>query len=252
MLLTEPKPELDQMQAYYDSQEYISHTDSKSGLIAKLYQRVKKVSLKQKRRLINRYKPNKGVLLDIGAGTGDFLHYMKHHSWKVQGVEPNKQARNIAASKGLMLDKNTEEYSSKSVDIISLWHVLEHVYDVEDQIKELKRLLKKDGLIVLAVPNYKSYDAKKYKSFWAAYDVPRHLYHFSKTSITKLFNQYGFEVIKIKPMLFDAFYVSLLSEKYKQGKFNYLKSFYIGLASNINAIFSGEYSALIYVIRTRK
>ena len=130
-----------------------------------------------------------------------------------------------------------------------MWHVLEHVPNVENQIAQLKRLLKPHGTIFIAVPNFKSYDANYYGNFWAAYDVPRHLWHFSKTAIQKLFAKQNLKLIKILPMILDSFYVSLLSEKYKTGKMNFVKAFYIGLLSNIKAKQNLEYSSHIYVIK---
>ncbi|MCY1240886.1 Methyltransferase domain protein [compost metagenome] len=133
-----------------------------------------------------------------------------------------------------------------------MWHVLEHVPNLEDQIKELKRLLKPNGSIIIAVPNFKSYDANHYKEFWAAYDVPRHLWHFSKTAIHKLFQKENIELVKILPMKFDSFYVSLLSEKYKTGKMNFVKAFFVGLKSNWKAKRNFEYSSHIYVLKSAK
>jgi len=147
------------------------------------------------------------------------------------------------------LKSETSEFANKQFDIITLWHVLEHVSDLDAQIKELKRLLKPKGYLIIAVPNYKSYDADHYKTFWAAYDVPRHLWHFSKNAIQSIFGKFNFILEKTLPMKFDSFYVSLLSEKYKTGKMNYLKAFRIGLRSNIKAKRTGEYSSLIYVLR---
>ena len=132
-----------------------------------------------------------------------------------------------------------------------MWHVLEHVPDLDFQIQQLKRLLKPNGTVIIAVPNFKSYDAKYYKSFWAAYDVPRHLWHFSKTAIEKLFANRNMKLIKIKPMWFDSFYVALLSEKYKNGKMNFIKGFFIGLISNCSGIVKKEFSSHIYIIKNQ-
>ena len=191
----------------------------------------------------------KGHLLDIGAGTGDFLMSAKKNGWETTGIEPNKKANAIATQKGLAYIESTGVIESHSVDVITMWHVLEHVPDLQKQICELQRLLKPNGIILVAVPNFNSYDAKHYKEFWAGYDVPRHLWHFSTTAIKILFEREKLQLIKTIPMLFDAFYVSLLSEKYKNGKMNFFKAFVTGLKSNWKGFHNLEFSSHIYVIK---
>ncbi len=252
MLVTSPQPDENNLGRYYESEDYISHTDGKRSLFEKAYHFIKNIALKNKLSLINDLNKSKGNLLDIGAGTGDFLLFAKDDSWKAVGIEPSEKARNIAKAKGVDLKSNLSGFENNSFDIITMWHVLEHVPNLEEQIKELKRLLKPNGSILIAVPNFKSYDANYYKEFWAAYDVPRHLWHFSKTAIKKLFAKEELELVKILPMKFDSFYVSLLSEKYKTGKMNYFKAFSVGLKSNLKAKKNFEYSSHIYVIKITK
>jgi len=252
MLITSPKPEEDKLGKYYESDDYISHTDGKRSLFEKAYHFIKNIALKNKLSLINNLNESKGSLLDIGAGTGDFLLVAKDNGWKSIGIEPSEKARTIAKSKGVELKSRLSEFENHSFDVITMWHVLEHVPNLDEQIQELKRLVKPNGSIVIAVPNFKSYDANYYKEFWAAYDVPRHLWHFSKTAIEKLFAKEDLELVKILPMKFDSFYVSLLSEKYKTGKMNYLKAFSIGLKSNLKAKNNFEFSSHIYVIKNAK
>ncbi|WP_109098879.1 bifunctional 2-polyprenyl-6-hydroxyphenol methylase/3-demethylubiquinol 3-O-methyltransferase UbiG [Aquimarina sp. AU58] len=249
MLVTSPKPDENELGKYYESEDYISHTDSKRSLFEKLYHVVKTYSLNKKVKLISTLNQEVGVLLDIGAGTGDFLSAAKNKGWRIEGVEPNSQAKELAKQKGIDLKSETVNLNSKSFDVITMWHVLEHIPDLQLQIRELKRLLKPNGFVIIAVPNFKSYDAKQYNSFWAAYDVPRHLWHFSKTSIQKLFEEENLKLEKVLPMKFDSFYVSLLSEKYKSGKMKFLNAFWIGLRSNLKAKRSGEYSSHIYVLK---
>lgn len=249
LLKTHPQPALENLGSYYESEDYISHTDSKRSLFEKIYHIVKTYSLKKKVGLINSYHSQKGSLLDIGAGTGDFLVTAKASGWQTTGIEPNKNAKNLAISKGISFVNSIESIENQQFDVITMWHVLEHVPDVEHQIKQLKRLLKPEGTLIIAVPNYKSFDAQHYGKFWAAYDVPRHLWHFSKTSIQKLVSRENLKLAKILPMVFDSFYVSLLSEKYKTGKMNFSKAFWIGLRSNLNAYNTKEYSSHIYVIK---
>jgi 2-polyprenyl-3-methyl-5-hydroxy-6-metoxy-1,4-benzoquinol methylase len=193
-------------------------------------------------------RPEKNIL-DIGAGTGDFLKVCKVNLWNVFGIEPDMEARNIAAKKGVLLHKDVSHFTDKKFEIITLWHVLEHVENLEEYISTLEKLLSKNGTLIIAVPNYKSYDAKYYSKFWAAFDVPRHLWHFSETSISKLFAPVNLTVEKTLPMKFDAYYISLLSEKYKYGSMKPISALFRGFVSNIKAIKSKQYSSLIYVLK---
>ena len=251
MLITSPQPELQNLGKYYESEDYISHTDNKRSLFEKAYHFVKNIALKNKLNLINSQQLQKGKLLDIGAGTGDFLLTAKNDGWETIGVEPSDRAKNIAKAKGISFVEEISALESNSLDVITMWHVLEHVPNLEHQIQELKRLLKPTGTLIVAVPNYKSFDAGHYETFWAAYDVPIHFWHFSKKSIQLLFERVDMKLEKILPMKFDSFYVSLLSEKYKTGKMNYIKAFFIGLKSNWKAKSSKEYSSHIYVLKNK-
>ncbi len=251
ILKTHPQPTLDKLGSYYEFEDYISHTDGKRTLFEKMYHFIKRKAIRDKVKLINSYQPVKGRILDIGAGTGDFLLECKNQNWDILGIEPNDKAKGIALGKGIKFGDTIEKLESNSFDVITMWHVLEHVPDVEHQVAELKRLLKPSGTIIIAVPNFKSYDAKYYKEFWAAYDVPRHLWHFSKTAIEKLFDKQNMNLEDIKPMWFDSFYVSLLSEKYKSGKMNFISGFFIGLISNVSGIFKNEFSSHIYVLKNK-
>lgn len=248
MLITHPQPSFEKLPSYYESVNYISHTDGNKSLFEKMYQFVKTIALKNKLKLINSESQKRSVL-DIGAGVGDFLSVCKNNGWQTTGIEPSEKAKTIAKSKGVSFVEKSAELENNSFDVITMWHVLEHVPDLENQILELKRLLKPNGTIFIAVPNFKSFDAKYYKEYWAAFDVPIHLWHFSKTSIQKLFAKQNLQLKKVLPMKFDSFYVSLLSEKYKTGKMNFIKAFFIGLKSNWKAKQNLEYSSHIYVIK---
>jgi len=173
----------------------------------------------------------------------------KNRGWKVYGVEPNEKARALAKDKGIKLHPDTGKFKSGKFDVITLWHVLEHVYDLRAQIIELEHLLKKGGLLIIAVPNFKSYDAQYYKEHWAAFDVPRHLWHFSQNSFKHLFSGTAFKKYGSRPLIFDSFYVSLLSEKNKNSKTNFLKSLFIGFRSNLEAKYTSEYSSIAYFFR---
>jgi len=248
ILVTRPQPE--NLETYYESDSYISHTDANKSLIDKLYQAVKKFSLWRKTLLINSYSSGNKTLLDVGAGTGDFLLAAENRGWAVKGIEPSRDARLRSREKKMELFPNMGFLSGgEKFQIITLWHVLEHLPDLENQILKLSWHLEDDGALVIAVPNFKSHDAEHYKEFWAAYDVPRHLWHFSREGIEKLFAKHDMKVVKTKPMWFDAFYVSLLSEKYKTGNQQFLKGFLVGLISNFIGALTTQYSSVIYIIK---
>lgn len=249
LLKTHPQPVLSELPNYYESEDYISHTDNKRSLFEKVYHIIKRKAIRDKVSLIEYWSVEKGSVLDIGAGTGDFLAEAKKQNWKAVGMEPSDKAKALAKQKGICIIDDYPELEDHFFDVITMWHVLEHVPDLEFQIKELKRLLKPDGTIIIAVPNFKSFDANHYGKFWAAYDVPRHLWHFSKTAMEKLFAQEHLKLKEVQPMWFDSFYVSLLSEKYKTGKMNPFKAFWIGLQSNLKGRRSLEYSSHIYIFK---
>ncbi|MCS4240368.1 class I SAM-dependent methyltransferase [Myroides odoratus] len=248
LLLTDPIPPKEILGNYYQSENYISHTDGKRNLFERLYQGVKKIALRKKVDLLFKQNNTVGSLLDIGCGTGDFLVEAKKRGWTTTGFEPNDKASELATKKGITIAKQLSDLPDHSFDVITLWHVLEHIPNLEEQIIALRRLLKPEGKLILAVPNYKSYDAMHYKEYWAAFDVPRHIWHFSQKSIATIFAQFDFKVDELQPMLFDSFYVSLLSEEYKNGKKNWIKAFFVGLRSNVEARNSMEYSSLIYCL----
>jgi 2-polyprenyl-3-methyl-5-hydroxy-6-metoxy-1,4-benzoquinol methylase len=251
-LETSPMPTSEELPEYYKSEDYISHTNSKRNLFEKAYHVIRQISLKRKLKLINSFSSEENKLLDIGCGTGSFLKIAKENNWKITGIEPNEQARNIANSETENAVFNTEklqELKPHHFDVITLWHVLEHLPNLEAHITLLKKLLKPNGTLIIAVPNYKSYDAIYYKQFWAAFDVPRHLWHFSQTAIQSLFEKEKLKIVKTLPMVFDAFYVCLLSEKYKSKRMNPIRAFFVGLRSNLKAKRTGEYSSLIYCIK---
>ncbi|MBX2934551.1 MAG: class I SAM-dependent methyltransferase [Ferruginibacter sp.] len=250
---TQDVPAQEAIGAYYASDNYISHSDTKKGLINSLYHFVRNITLASKKNLVKKYASvNKGALLDIGCGTGAFLHTMKNAGWVVTGLEPDEQARSKAAS---MYDLNPMpsqklfELEPASYHAITMWHVLEHVHELHAYMKQLGNLLSPSGKLFIAVPNYTSKDAEIYGEHWAAYDVPRHLYHFSPQSINNLLSQHNLKLVSLQPMWFDSFYVSMLSEKYKTGKGNFIKGFINGFTSNVKAWKDkSKCSSVIYII----
>jgi 2-polyprenyl-3-methyl-5-hydroxy-6-metoxy-1,4-benzoquinol methylase len=250
---TRDVPDADSIGAYYKSENYISHTDTSKGLVNSLYKIVRKRTLTQKRKLIERItKKKSGTLLDVGSGTGAFLHEMNFNNWNVTGLEPDNDAINIAKDLyGLHLQDTKELFNliSGSYDAITLWHVLEHVHQLHSYIDQLKKLLSENGRLIIAVPNYTSYDEKVYQQYWAAYDVPRHLYHFSPRAMEVLINKHGLKIIDHKPMWYDSFYVSLLSSKYKHGNTKWVSAVWNGLVSDVKAMKDvRRCSSVIYII----
>ena len=249
-----PRPGKEKIGDYYKSKEYYSHQENKKGFIPRLYESVKKTNLRHKYNMATRGM-DEGKLLDIGCGVGDFIHTAETHGWECKGVEPSEDARNIAKTriKGqLLTSEDINQLPDHSFDIITMWHVLEHVDDLKWQVEQLQRLIKYDGRIIIAVPNYQSYDGRYYKELWAAYDVPRHLNHFSKQTISKIFKTKDLQLIKVDRLIWDAYYISYMSEQYKHHKFPLFRGAVRGLISNCKARKSGEWSSMVYVFELKK
>lgn len=250
--ITQDVPSVNAIGPYYQSDNYISHSNTNKGLVNQLYRQVRKITLLEKKKLIEKLTGlYTGKLLDMGSGTGAFAGYMKNAGWQVTGLEPDEGARKVAYQEfGVVLSDTSSFYelAPAQFDVITLWHVLEHVHDLQLYVQQLKKLLKPQGKLFIAVPNYTSEDARYYGAYWAAYDVPRHLYHFSPASMRSLLEKNQLILEAIKPMWFDSFYVSLLSSKYKTGGTQLLPSLRTGLFSNLNALKDKERcSSLIYV-----
>ena len=254
---TQHVPDSEHIGPYYQSAAYVSHSDTKEGLINNLYHRVRNHTLQEKLKMVEQHtQVKKGKLLDVGAGTGAFTNTMQQAGWQVTGLEPDSNARAKASEKfGLQLLSPEQLYTlpAQTFDAITLWHVLEHVHDLHGYLQRFFEVLKPTGKLLIAVPNYTSKDATKYHEFWAAYDVPRHLYHFSPASMQQLAAAKGFEVVKHLPMWFDSFYVSMLSEQYKNGKGNLPTAFFSGVASNLAAWKDATLcSSVIYVLQKKQ
>ena len=253
---TQDVPGADSIGKYYQSQDYISHSNTKKGIVNTLYHWVRSFTLRSKKRLIQkRTMLTTGTLLDVGAGTGAFIHTMQKAGWGVTGLEPDATARQNAKDQfSIELHTPDQLYQqpSSQFDVITMWHVLEHVHDLHGYLNTFHRILKPKGSLIIAVPNYTSYDADNYAEHWAAYDVPRHLYHFSPPSMDILAEQHGLQVVAHKPMWFDSFYVSMLSEQYRNGYNNILTAFWNGWLSNWEAFSNvDKCSSVIYIIRKK-
>lgn len=251
MLFTSPTPNLNDLPNYYKSDEYISHNDNATGLINKIYYWVKQCNLKYKRNLIANDRKLK--VLDYGCGTGEFVHYLNQNGFDAYGMEPNPKANEIASTKSKnKIYKNSDFLKDEKFDVIALYHVLEHIPNLEEEISKIVNALKPDGALFIAVPNYKSFDAEYYKEYWAAYDVPRHLWHFTENSIKDIFSRFGMIIDNTYPMWFDSFYISLISERYKKNKFGIFVAPLIGLLSNLKAMKNNQYSSKIYKMKKEK
>jgi len=244
-LSTSPQPNEDEILPYYKSNAYISHGDQSAGIISKVYRIIQNRNFHYKRKIIQKYVLNKNIL-DYGCGTGHFLKYLSDLEWETTGIEPDPRAKQQAKDKGINITEL--DRLNKTYDCISLFHVLEHVHEQHSTIQKLKNQLTANGVIIIALPNYLSFDAKHYDKYWAGYDVPRHLYHFNQNTVHDLFKKFGLNIVSTHPLYYDSYYVSLLSEEYKHGKKNLLRGLYNGFTSNQRAKKTKEYSSLIYIL----
>ena len=248
LLFTEPRPKTDEIGKYYQSEDYYSHQENKNGLIPRIYEKVKSINLKNKVAMAIRGLP-KGQLLDIGCGVGDFLVQVKKAGWEVKGIEPSNDAKVIAQTRLGFTPLNPTESKTlpeKAFEVITMWHVLEHIDNLRNQTEELRRLLKPGGRLVIALPNYLAYDCEYYKDKWAAWDVPRHLNHFSPECLKTIITSLDFQYCDEKKLIWDSYYISFLSEKYLGHTLPLVRGAWTGFKSNIKAQHNGMYSSLVY------
>ena len=255
-LMTQGVPVEAEIGKYYETPDYISHSDTQQGLMNRVYHWVRQYMLSRKAALVKRVSGlSEGSLLDYGTGTGYFANAMVCQGWKVKAIEKSPQARAFA-KKQFGLDVEAEhslkDYPSRFLDVVTLWHVMEHLEHLNEMWETLHRILKDKGVLIVAVPNPESYDARKYKEWWAAYDVPRHLWHFSPLVMQRFGEKHGFVLEKEHPMPFDAFYVSMLTEKYKSNELSFVKGLWTGTLAWFSALGNKERSSsLIYVFRKK-
>lgn len=250
-LFTNPRPDPESIEQYYRSEHYISHADKASNLTNFAYKIVRTITLRQKVKWLNTFTRTKGKLLDYGCGTGSFLNAAKKDGWEVTGFEPNRTASEAARKKYNLdvLESSNELESRKKFDAITLFHVLEHIHDLDTSMDLLLSKLKRRGVLFIAVPNHYSVDYQIYKEYWAALDVPRHLYHFTPQTFEKLAKKHGLKIRNTLPLTFDSYYASLLSEKYKGSKnpiINAIKNGY--LSNQLGKKEKNKYSSLLFVL----
>jgi 2-polyprenyl-3-methyl-5-hydroxy-6-metoxy-1,4-benzoquinol methylase len=253
--LTNPRPNNDSIDSYYKSEMYISHTNSSKGLFSWLYQTIRAHTIRRKVVLLKNLK-KEGRHLDIGCGTGEFLYACKKSGYKTEGIEPSALARKQAIKNhDLSVSQNTDltQYSKSEFDSISMWHVLEHIPNLNETISNFNKIIKPDGKIIIAVPNHECWDANYYNEYWAGWDVPIHFWHFSQNTIKRVFKKHKFNLVEKKAMVFDSYYVSLLSEEFMTGNKNFIKGFIIGLVSNLFGLLTKKgHSSIIYIFEKEK
>jgi 2-polyprenyl-3-methyl-5-hydroxy-6-metoxy-1,4-benzoquinol methylase len=253
-----PRPTADAIGVYYEVEEYQPHQANARNAADVLYQRVRIWNNRYKRKTIEKYKKN-GNILDYGCGTGEFLLEMNVSGWKTYGYEPLTKAANIARNHGLNILKSLQNYQG-GADIITLWHVLEHIHDARGIIKTLQQIMAPEAYLIIAVPNYQSFDAKIFKQNWVAFDAPRHLYHFTPETMTLFLESMNFQIVSYKTLYFDPWYNSLLSAKIeaKNKKFKLLiqslsKSLIAATIANLQSFFiKKRSSSLIYIAQSIK
>jgi SAM-dependent methyltransferase len=254
---TNPRPDEATVGKYYQSEDYISHSNTSKGLINSAYQSVRKITLKRKlKQVCSATGKQQGKLLDMGCGTGEFLNTCKQAGWTVQGIEPSPGAREFAIKQYGLDVKDAgawNAFTDNAFDAVTAWHVLEHVYDLAGTLQQVKRILLPGGAFIVALPNCSSADAEFYGRYWAAYDVPRHIWHFTPAHVKTFFEKQGYKLESVLPMPFDAYYISMLSEKYKGGNVNYGRALVHGYFSNSSAAKKGNtYSSQVYILRPLK
>lgn len=251
-VFTNPRPSQEEIGRYYASQAYISHSDTQKGVLSWLYHQVRRRALRQKLQLLKKNVPDlPATVLDYGCGTGYFLDTCRQAGWQIDGIEPDENTRNVAkvrTNADLQATIFAPYFQNRTYSAITLWHVLEHIHDLKATLRELRQHLHPQGKFIIAVPNLQANEALYYGANWAAYDVPRHLYHFTPSTMRFALKQVGLQVREVLPMPYDAYYASLLSEKYQTGKVRYWQGFWQGYHSNRKAQKNVETcSSLIYV-----
>jgi 2-polyprenyl-3-methyl-5-hydroxy-6-metoxy-1,4-benzoquinol methylase len=252
-IFTANAPLLENAGPYYESEEYVEHTDTNKGLIYGVYHQARKLMLKFKLSNIRSYSKST-KLLDIGSGSGYFINYMKQNGYNVSGVEISDKAVALCKDKfDISVNSPTEflaEKLPKDFDIITMWHVFEHVYSFNEYFDILHKSLKENGHVFVALPNPNCFEAKHYKNYWNGFDTPRHLWHFTPKTFKQFAEGHGFEMISMKRLPLDPFFNAMVSSSYKSGLKFLPYTFTIGLISFINGLINRDKaSSLIYILK---
>ena len=250
ILKTSPGLREEELSSYYNPNTYISHQTQANSLLDKIYHLAKRIMIARKQKTVLSYHSS-GKILDIGTGTGDFLNAFDTKQWTKFAIEPNSKLHPLLLKNEISIYSDLNSIEEQKFDVITLWHVLEHIPNLEKTLEQIQSLLKPQGVLIIAVPNFKSYDAVVYKQYWAAWDVPRHVWHFSKKGLISLCAKFNLSFVKLSPLLLDAFYISIVSERYRNSN-NLLRAFCIGFYSNLYALFKKEYSSFLYVFKQAK
>ena len=250
ILETFPKLSEEKLSEYYYHEKYISHQTQSKSLFDKAYQFAKRFMTKRKQKMVLKFHSS-GRILDIGTGTGDFLKSFDPKRWEKYAIEPNEDLHQRLKENNISLLDGVDKIKNHKFDVITLWHALEHIPNLEETLQSIRESLTPNGILVIAVPNYKSFDAKFYKSFWAAWDVPRHVWHFSKQGLISLCQTFDLKFYNTISLPLDAFYISIVSEKYRKSN-NIVRGFMVGLYSNVSGMFKNEYSSFVYVFKNTK
>jgi 2-polyprenyl-3-methyl-5-hydroxy-6-metoxy-1,4-benzoquinol methylase len=251
---TNPRPDSESVKTYYQAKDYLSHNSNRKALIPLAYRFVQQYSIRYKFNIVRKVSSGTRIL-DVGSGTGEFLHYCRRKEWSCFGVEPAEIVRETSIRNYSLNIESTlfsDRFSTGTFDCITFWHVLEHIHDLDKTIRKVKSLLKKEGALLIALPNSSSFDARHYKKYWAAYDLPRHLYHFTEQTVQVLSNKYGFHCVGSVPLKLDAFYISILSEKYMKTVFWPISALVSGIRSNLWARKPGYgHSSTIFILKNQ-
>lgn len=252
---TQNPPDESVIGPYYETSKYISHSADSTTLINRVYYAVRDNMLAQKYKLIRQYTDGKNFI-DIGCGLGYFLNYIKQKNNTVFGIEKSESTAAIVRDKFNITVESPEFFLEnkieKKYDVVSMWHVLEHLYNPKNYISSIQKIIHDQSIIIIALPNHQSWDGRHYKEYWAGYDVPRHLWHFDASSINTLMSDLGFRCINMHRLPYDAFYVSLLSERYRGNFLSTIRAMFAGVISSIKSWMDvKQTSSIIYIYKKK-